>query len=141
MRTLNRLLLACVCAIALFFATAVPSRAQSPEKNATVAATQSSPTAPSVAQHYGELPLAFEPNRGQASDSILFLCHSSGQLLMLERDQAVLRLVAKPRTKDGKNPAGQRSDELKIRFANGNPVAELLPLAIQPGRSNYFRGG
>ena len=52
----------------------------------------------------------------------------------------MLRVVAKPHAKDGKNPAGQRSDELKIRFANANPTAEILPLDIQPGKSNYFLG-
>lgn len=137
MRTLNRILLAHACAVVLFFAAATCSRAQSSD---SASAPASPLTKPSAAQHYGDLPLAFEPNRGQAGDPVQFLSHSTGQLLLLEQNQAVLRVVAKPRAKDGKNPAGQRSDEVKIRFANANPTAEILPLDIQPGKSNYFLG-
>ena len=140
MRTLNRILLAHACAVVLFFAAATCSRAQSSDSASAPTAPASPLTKPSVAQHYGDLPLAFEPNRGQAGDPVQFLSHSTGQLLLLEQNQAVLRVVANPRAKDGKNPAGQRSDELKIRFANANPTAEILPLDIQPGKSNYFLG-
>jgi hypothetical protein len=139
-RTLNRILLAHACAVVLFFAAATCSRAQSSDSASAPTAPASPLTKPSAAQHYGDLPLAFEPNRGQAGDPVQFLSHSTGQLLLLEQNQAVLRVVAKPRAKDGKNPAGQRSDELKIRFANANPTAEILPLDIQPGKSNYFLG-
>ena len=140
MRTLNRILLAHACAVVLFFAAVTCSRAQSSDGASAPTAPASPLTKPSAAQHYGDLPLAFEPNRGQAGDPVQFLSHSTGQLLLLEKNQAVLRVVAKPRAKVGKNPAGQRSDELKIRFANANPTADILPLDIQPGKSNYFLG-
>jgi hypothetical protein len=138
--TLNRILLAHASAVVLFFAAATCSRAQSSDSASAPTAPASPLTKPSAAQQYGDLPLAFEPNHGQAGDPVQFLSHSTGQLLLLEQNQAVLRLVAKPHAKDGKNPAGKRSDELKIRFANANPTAEILPLDIQPGKSNYFLG-
>ncbi len=140
MRTLNRIVLAHACAVVLFFAAATCSRGQSSDSASAPAAPASPLAKPSAAQHYGDLPLAFEPNRGQAGDPVQFLSHSTGHLLLLEQNQAVLRVVAKPRAKDGKNPAGQRSDEIKIRFANANRNSEILPLDIQPGKSNYFLG-
>jgi hypothetical protein len=139
-RTLNRILLAYVCAVALFFAAAACTRAQSSDNASAPTAPAPPLTKPSAAQHYGDLPLAFEPNRGQAAAPIQFLSHSTGQLVLLERNQAVLRVATRPLQKDAKNPGGSRSDELKIRFANANPAAEIVPLDVQPGKSNYFSG-
>ncbi len=44
------------------------------------------------------------------------------------------------RAKDGKNPAGQRSDELKIRFANANPTAEIPAARYSAGQEQLFSG-
>jgi hypothetical protein len=97
--------------------------------------------APSIAAHYGELPLAFEPNRGQANDQVRFLSRSTGQMLLLEPAQAVLRLgPAKPSQPAGKNPQSLRADELTIHFAGASQAAEILSEDVQPGKSNYFLG-
>src|ERR1700678_94498 len=122
----------------MFFVAATCSRAQSSDSAALPTAPAPPQTKTSVA-HYGELPLAFEPNRGQSGDPVRFLSHSTGELLLLEQNQAVLRVAANPRSKE-KNSASGRSDELKIRFANANPGAEIVPLDVQPGKSNYFLG-
>jgi hypothetical protein len=137
-RILNRIRLAHACAVVMFFVAATCSRAQSSDSAALPTAPAPPQTKTSVA-HYGELPLAFEPNRGQSGDPVRFLSHSTGELLLLEQNQAVLRVAANPRSKE-KNSASGRSDELKIRFANANPAAEIVPLGVLPGKSNYFLG-
>ena len=90
-------------------------------------------------EEYGQLPLSFEPNQGQADSSVRYLSHSGGQVLFLKRDAAILIL---------KEPASAKKDHmehaavprLKIRFAGANPGVEIDPLNEQPAKSNYFLG-
>ena len=63
----------------------------SPEK------TQGQSLTPTLDKNYGKLPLAFEPNRGQANRSVKFLSHGSGYLLTLSSTEATLALALKSR--------------------------------------------
>ena len=140
MRTLNRILLAHACAVVLFFAAVTCSRAQSSDSASAPTAPTSPLSKPSAAQRYGDLPLAFEPNRGQAGDPVQFLSHSTGQLLLLEKNQAVLRVVAKPRAKDARTcrgPAIRRTqDSLCERQSDrGYPAARY-----SAGQEQLFSG-
>lgn len=141
MRTWTRLLFAHACAFAICVAAVSPLWAQALPSSVPASASPVAQSAPSVAAHYGELPLFFEPNRGQANAQVRFLSRSAGQLVLLEQDQAVLLLAG---TKQGdpadKKPHNLRSDELTIHFAGASQTAEILPLDVQPGKSNYFLG-
>jgi hypothetical protein len=106
--------------------------------DATGSATAPTPVAapgPRLLDEYGQLPLTFEPNRGQADRGVRYLSHSGGQALLLEPDAAILML---------REPSPERKDRkvarLKIRFAGASSEAELEPLDEQEGKSNYLLG-
>ncbi|MEE9204159.1 MAG: hypothetical protein V3U08_04010, partial [Nitrospirales bacterium] len=46
----------------------------------------------SVQQAYGNLPLSFEPNRGQSDKQVKFLSRGRGYTLFLTKTEAVLAL-------------------------------------------------
>jgi hypothetical protein len=102
------------------------------------------PTAPvaPVPRHldeYGQIPLFFEPNQGQADSNVRFLSHSGGQVLLLEQNAAVLLLrEASSTQKDRKGNAAV--SRLKIQFAGARSEAQLEPLDEQSAKSNYFLG-
>lgn len=107
----------------MLLAQAVNSDADGSAKNtAQVAATWNK---------YGKLPLVFEPNEGQADASVRYLSRSSGQLLLLKENEAVLQLHA------GRNGD---SSSLRIEFAGANRAARLEGMGKEEGRSNYFIG-
>jgi len=79
---------------------------------------------------YGSLPLAFEPNQGQASAGIRFLARGPGYGLALTRAGATLALH---RTDGG-------AAALKLRFAGANENVRLVGSRPLPGKVNYLRG-
>lgn len=80
------------------------------------------------AQEYGDLPLSFEPNRGQADPGIEFLSHGKGYAFLLSRDCAVLRLGAK---EDG---------NIKLAVADGRRPSKVEGENLLPGVVNYLSG-
>jgi hypothetical protein len=99
---------------------------------AAIPATQSAPTsAPSkaqIAQRYGQLPLSFEANQGQADKSVKFLSRGSGYGLYLTRQDAVLTLH--------KPGSASRKPNVAPTNRHSKPVG-IDPL---PGAANYFVG-
>jgi hypothetical protein len=83
-----------------------------------------------VAAGYGSVPLHFEPNRGQAPAEATFVSRGAGYSLYLTPSGPTLRLSA----------GDAAAATLTMRFAGGNPVAEIAGLEPLPGRANYFRG-
>ncbi len=76
---------------------------------------------------YGQLPLAFEPNVGQAAGGVNFVAHGSGYGLALTPTAAVLAL-------------GKGGDAVGLELVGGNPAAKASGQGLQEGVSNYLVG-
>ena len=81
----------------------------------------------SAVRDYGKLPLAFEPNRGQADRRVRFLARGSGYSLLLVNDEAVLAL------------AGGKA-VVQLQWLGARRQARVEGQDRLPGVSNYFRG-
>jgi Beta-propeller repeat len=158
---------------AMFAASALPAApgAAKPSTTKTIKAKPEvrldSASRARLASAYGNLPLSFTANEGQADSRVKFLSRSSGYALFLTGDEAVLALrqpsVArrptqrlankmKPGRKNGVRPRGslqrQPTDKgsgptdtiLRMRLAGANPSARVTGLDELPGRNNYFIG-
>jgi len=99
-----------------------------------------------IATSFGNLPLSFEPNRGQTDPQVKFLSRSSHYNLFLTSDEAVFTLpIATPDKATSRmarrqkpHPTSQAVLRMKMRGANPNAqVAAVDPLA---GHSNYLIG-
>jgi hypothetical protein len=96
------------------------------------------PTAPppahtALAPNYGKLPLAYEPNVGQATDAgVRFLSHGPGFELFLTANAAVFSM-ARP---------GDHStrDAFRLSFDGANPSPQVSGQQALGSRSNYFIG-
>jgi hypothetical protein len=80
-----------------------------------------------VATNYGQLPLAFEPNVGQAAAGVNFVAHGTGYGLALTPTEAVLAL-------------GHNGDTLGLELLGANPTARAAGQNLQAGVSNYLIG-
>ncbi len=80
----------------------------------------------SVVLLHAALPLAYEPNRGQADSRFLYLARSSDHAVYLSSTEAVL--------------ASSGARPIEIRFENGLADTTLEPNGALPGVSNYFIG-
>lgn len=85
---------------------------------------------------YGQLPLSFEPNQGQADARVNFLSRGPGYILFLTPREALLNLVG------GKQPGseGRAQAAVRMQLLNADPKARLEGLEPLPGKSNYFVG-
>jgi hypothetical protein len=84
---------------------------------------------------YGQLPLSFEPNVGQADSQVSFVSHSAGQSLFLTADKAVLAL-GHPASGSSTPPP----DVLRLEVLGADPAAPVRGLERLPGTANYFIG-
>lgn len=75
---------------------------------------------------WGDLPLSFEPNRGQAASEIRYIARGSAYTLSLGPGRTVL--------------AGHNRPALRTRFPGANLSATVASEAPQPSVSNYFIG-
>jgi hypothetical protein len=78
---------------------------------------------------YGQLPMSFEPNRGQTDARVDFLARGPGYTAFLAPTQAVMSL------KDGAS-----SDVLRMRLHGSNVRAKATGSGLQAGVSNYLIG-
>jgi hypothetical protein len=78
----------------------------------------------------GDLPLAFEPNRGQADRAIDYVAHGNSYSVFLKSSETVLAL---------RQPGG-KIQSLRLTFSGGKPNATATGAATLPGRTNYIRG-
>ena len=92
----------------------------------------------------GPLPLAFEPNQGQADPAVRFLARGRGYALFFTGTEAVLVLTpTQPATGRRALPADTPSTPpvVRMRLVGASPTATLTGLEPLPGRSHYFVGG
>jgi hypothetical protein len=84
-------------------------------------------TVPALSQDYGDLPLSFEPNLGQAESQIQFLSHGKGYSFSLTGNSATMRV-------------GSDGRALHLSVANGVEPKSVAGEQQLPGAVNYFRG-
>ena len=96
---------------------------------------------------YGNLPLSFEPNRGQTDSRVKFLSHAGHGTLWLTTDEAVLAVGHPPRPirPETKQTAATKEDQsaptvLRMKFVGANAHPRISGEAKQPGTVNYFAG-
>jgi Beta-propeller repeat/Domain of unknown function (DUF4214) len=83
---------------------------------------------------YGNLPLQFEPNRGQADPRFDFVTRGAGYGLALSAAEAVFVL-------NKKQPTNRRSvSALTMKLAGANRHARSEVMGSLPGRINYLNG-
>jgi hypothetical protein len=87
-----------------------------------------SPSTASAAAAYGQLPLAFEVNEGQAAAGVNYVAHGSGYALDLSSQQAVLNL-------SGPSAAGT---PLTMQLGGANAAAPAVGSNELITRSNYL---
>jgi hypothetical protein len=112
--------------------------------------------APTIAKSYGKLPLAFEPNRGQADNQVQFLAHGHGYNLFLCSREAVLVLhkastgdpvtekapLLRATTTAAQVPKSRRAEEvvLSMRLVGAVTKPEVFSQDLLPGRTHYYIG-
>ena len=97
---------------------------------------------PSATKAFGRLPLAFEPNVGQADRAVKFLAHAGRTTLALTSTEAALSLpgdtsVPRPATDLSDAVSG---DVLGMTFIGSASSVEVVGTDRLPGVSNYFIG-
>jgi hypothetical protein len=96
---------------------------------------------------YGNLPLSFEPNRGQTDPRVKFLSRVGNRTLWLTSDEAVLA-VGRPSRRagpDAKRAAAVKENQiapavLRMKFVGANSSPTIEGEARQSGTVNYFSG-
>ncbi|MCY3756213.1 MAG: hypothetical protein OXG96_00665, partial [Acidobacteria bacterium] len=90
---------------------------------------------------YGELPLGFEPNRGQAGSRVRFLSRGPGYSYLLLDHELVFQFHS------GRSPGGARlqgttggMSALRMRLVNGEPRPGIRGENRLRSRSHYLRG-
>ena len=96
---------------------------------------------------YGELPLIFEANRGQAAGQVKFLSRGSGYTAFLTTGGMVLtlrpsRVVAPSKAANQRvsSPKPATSTTLQFQLVGANKNPAVVGEDAQPGRINYFIG-
>jgi hypothetical protein len=82
-----------------------------------------------LASSYGQLPLAFEANQGQAPAPVNYLAHGNGYTLSLTPQQAVLD-----------SNSGAADTTLALQLVGANPLAPALGQNELITRTNYLTG-
>ncbi len=99
-----------------------------------------------VAAAYGRLPLAFEPNRGQAAAGVRYLAHGPGYGVFITADRTMVALAPRARFAgrvhaERARPAGHRAAAvLSFRTIGGNADPVVAGRGPLPGRVSYLRG-
>lgn len=90
-----------------------------------------------ILANYFEAPISFEPNQGQADESVKFMARGAGYNLLLTAKNAVFSF----------RPVGERdgmtSTEMPVlamSFPGANPAPRITGKDELPGRSSYFFG-
>jgi hypothetical protein len=83
-----------------------------------------------VLEHYGQLPLAFEPAASASNSEAKFLARGNGYALFLTNREAVLALHGK----------SMPTQVVGMELSGANPAPAFSALEELPGKSNYFIG-
>ncbi|MGA9751411.1 MAG: PKD domain-containing protein [Acidobacteriota bacterium] len=102
------------------------------------------PVSPALRTTYGRLPLAFEPNVGQADPAARFIARTPGGLVFLTRGNVVLATeTGATRPGEGILPgpaAAPKVHVVRIALAGSSPDAAMTGSDLLPGRSAYLLG-
>src|SRR5688572_2412649 len=116
----------------LTFAGKTNSRVDAALDRTTPGASGAPDTAARVRETYGQLPLAFELNRGQADEATNFRARGAGYTLSLSATEATFLLARGP---DEPSPT-----VLRMNLVGANPGAAVEGLNELEGRVNYLIG-
>jgi hypothetical protein len=125
-----------------------------------VTASKSPVDQSAILEAYGQLPLSFEPNAGQADARVKFLSRGPGYTVFLTNDEAVLALSAGgskgKQGSSGESSAlpmagfhdlssprpepGRTSAVLRMHLIGANKNAQVAGADQLPGTTNYFVG-
>jgi hypothetical protein len=99
-----------------------------------------------AASDFGQLPLSFEPNRGQTDPRAAFIAHGSGYTLFLAPTSAVIELqrgangdVRASRVAKGAQPKRETA-VIRMDLVGANGGAHMLGQAPLAGTANYLFG-
>jgi hypothetical protein len=84
---------------------------------------------PRLAEGYGKVPIAFEPNRGQADEKVRFVAQGRGYRVFLTEEETVIALRR-----------GDRTHLVQMRFEDAKAPAALAGEDKLVSISNYFIG-
>ena len=94
-----------------------------------------------VRRTYAELPLGFEPNRGQAGRQVRFLSRGPGYSYLLFDRELVFQFQSGGFRRGSKPPGVKgRISALRMRIVNGRPRPGIQGENRLAGRSHYLRG-
>jgi hypothetical protein len=99
----------------------------------------SGPAPEALRAAYGQLPLAFEANQGQAPAPINFVARGAGYALSLLPTEAVLGLH-KPASTPGAGATAPPGDVVQLHLVGANPAAPVVGQDELVTKSNYFLG-
>ena len=125
-----------------FHHSAEQGAARLPMSSMQGSATSSLPWLHSKPQHsnldaraiLGQLPLIFEPNRGQADARVKFLARGAGYDLFLDTAGAVLAMQT------AHSPAGRSERFVRMKLVGAKAGASTAGTDPLPGKSNYIMG-
>jgi hypothetical protein len=89
-------------------------------------------------QSYGQLPMSFEANQGQAEREARFLARGQGYSLYLTATEAVL--VTAPRPGAARGTLRPLGSVLRTRLVGANPTPRLKAEGELIGKVNYLHG-
>jgi hypothetical protein len=131
-----------LCVAGIVMATSLPVALADP-----ASPSQSSLPAPSarIAEAYGNLPLSFEGDTGQANKNVKFLARGSGYGLYLTGNEAALMLCkpfSYPARPDSRRSIRKPSvcDVVRMQLAGASLKSEPVGEEQLPGTVNYFIG-
>lgn len=87
---------------------------------------------------YGQLPLLFAANHGQADAAVRFSASGAGYGLQFLSDAALITLSGSAPT--GRESRSNKSATVRLRFIGANRAAAVRGEMLQEARSNYFFG-
>ena len=87
----------------------------------------------SVPATFVQLPMAFEPNQGQADEKVRFISRGRGYTLFLTLEEAVLLLRDRDASK-------ARAGAVRMRFVGADPATTITGRQELRGKSNYLMG-
>src|SRR3989442_1454689 len=112
---------------------------------------QIAPAPPHGQESYGDLPLLFEPNQGQADRHVRFLSRSGGCSLFLTGDEVVisrvqaqrkhnqrnfeLKGIGEARQNSGLKPRVHAAGSLRMQLVGAAPQTKIVGLEEAPAKS------
>jgi len=117
--------------IAELIGTSVTSRSLPPSR------ISDSRTQVPILAAFNQLPMSFEPNRGQTDERVKFLSRTTGYTLFLTDSEAVLLLETQA---DRSRNLSREPAAIHLKFVGNNPAANVIGFDPLPGKSNYLVG-